>query len=199
MRLLFGARWMQTVCLSSCPLHELLTDKDCRLSLCFAPTPSGISDQSNKLAAALHCEAHAICFSVWPALAVASACRQRLPPSTLLLCTESIASPTNRASLWLLFGARWMQTVCLSCRHSCDVISEQPQACLNSRSSMTVEGRRGRRSWVPAAGKQLPQQPPSERHLSTVKVGREEQVETAANRGQFATLPMKKEDNHCSW
>ena len=43
MRLLFGAGRMQTVCLSGRHLQELLADKGCRLPLCFAPEPSGIS------------------------------------------------------------------------------------------------------------------------------------------------------------
>ena len=65
--------------------HKLLADKGWRLSLCFAPELSKISDQSSAFAAAHQCEAVANCAPVWPTLAGA-ACRQRLPPSSLL-CT----------------------------------------------------------------------------------------------------------------
>ena len=50
--------------------RSCLPTKACHLPpLCFAPEPSGISDQSSKLAAALRCEADAKCVLVWPALA----------------------------------------------------------------------------------------------------------------------------------
>ena len=63
LRLLFGARRMQTVCLSGQRSHELLADKRCHhLPLCSAPEPSGTSDQSSRLVAALRCEADANCF-----------------------------------------------------------------------------------------------------------------------------------------
>ena len=52
-----GAWRMQTVCLSGLHSQELLANKGCHLPLCFAPKPSGISDQSSKLAAARRCVA----------------------------------------------------------------------------------------------------------------------------------------------
>ena len=50
---------------------------------------------------------------VWPALAGA-ACQQRLPAILFALHLNRQGSPTNRASLKLLVGAKCMQTGCLS-------------------------------------------------------------------------------------
>ena len=54
LRLHFGARRMQTVCMHS---HELLLNTGCRLPLCSAMKPSGIFDQSSKLGATRRCNA----------------------------------------------------------------------------------------------------------------------------------------------
>ena len=64
-----------------------------------------------------------------------SGCRIQRPPSCYLLCTETWhgSPPTNQASLWLLFGARCMQTVCLSGRHSHELLADSsktlPPSC----------------------------------------------------------------------
>ena len=87
LRLRVGAKSMQTVCLSGQHSQELLANKGCRLPpLRFALEPSGMSDQSSKLVAALLWLAEVNWLPVWPALAGA-ACQQRLPPSSSLLCT----------------------------------------------------------------------------------------------------------------
>ena len=103
-------------------------------ALCFDRNLARISsDQSSKLVAALRCEVHANCLPVWPALARA-ACRQQVAAAFLfaLLCTGTWqgSPPTNRASLWLLFGARCMQTVhqVLSGRHSHELLAGNTQA-----------------------------------------------------------------------
>ena len=62
----FGARLMQSVCLSGRHSQALLVDNGChcRLPLCGAQEPSEISDQSGRLAAACRCEADAECLFV---------------------------------------------------------------------------------------------------------------------------------------
>ena len=93
LRLLISARRLQTVRLCGQHSQELLADKGCRLPLCFALEPSGLSDQSSKLVAARRCVADALCLPVWLALAGA-ACQQRLPPSSLL-CGETDKDLSN--------------------------------------------------------------------------------------------------------
>ena len=189
LRLPFGARWMQNVCLPGCHSHELLVDRGCGLPLCLAPTPSGISDQSSKLVAALRCApCRLFCGARW----IHTVCLfgrhshellagQRLPPSSLLctgvvrdlrpieqacgcfsvrggcticaclVATRTSCLPTEAAAFlfalhWshsisdqssklvaalrcapcrLLFGARWIQTVCLFGRHSHELLADK--------------------------------------------------------------------------
>ena len=90
LRLLFGTRRMQTVCISCRHSQGLLANSGCRhLPLCFAPELAATTDQSSRLVAALRCEADAECLPVWPALAGA-ACQQRLPRPSSLLCTGAV-------------------------------------------------------------------------------------------------------------
>ena len=63
--LLFGARRMQSVCLSGRHLQGPLASRGCHgRPLCFALEPSATTDQSSRLAAALRCEADAKCLPV---------------------------------------------------------------------------------------------------------------------------------------
>ena len=104
-RLLFGVRWMQTCCLSGRHPQVVLFDKGCRLPLhvCFALEPSGVCDQSNKLAAALRCEEYANCI---PCLAgTRSRCCLPTKAAAFLFALHwsRQRSPANRASVAALW------------------------------------------------------------------------------------------------
>ena len=129
--LLVGAWRMQTVCLSGQHSHELLANKGCRLPLCFALEPSGISDQTSMLVAALRIEQACGCESVrspcklFACLAgTRRSCLSTKAAAFFLfaLHLSHHGSPTNRPSLWLLVGAWRMQTVCLSDQHSQELL-----------------------------------------------------------------------------
>ena len=101
-----------------------------RLPLCFAISPT---KPSSKRAAAVRCEADANCLPVWPALKGA-ACRQWLPPSSLL-CSDAIIRD-RRPTIEQACGCAAMPSECklfaclVGTRRSCS-----PRSCLPTKAA----------------------------------------------------------------
>ena len=99
------------------------------LPLCLAPELSGIYDQSSKLVAALRYEADADCVPIME-LALRKGRSSTKAGAAAAACLFALhrrrqGSPTSRVGLQLLFGARWMKTVCLSGLHSGEAACQQ--------------------------------------------------------------------------
>ena len=115
-------------CLTS--THKLfsgnLANKGCRLPLCFARAPPAAL-RLHVVEQACGCSAVRYEYKLFSCLAstrrstlVNKGCR--LP---LCFALDPRSTPTSRASLWVLCGARQMQTVCLSGQHSKELLANQ--------------------------------------------------------------------------
>ena len=108
---------MQTVCLSGRHSQELLANKGCRLPLCFAQEPGGISDQPSAFVAVLPCEwVQTVCLSGQHVQEWLADKGWRHP---LCFASKPSRTPTNRASLRLLLVRnRCKLCACLTGTHT---------------------------------------------------------------------------------